>query len=160
MTDRARLDEIDKKILSILQRDGRITNQDLAQRVGLSASPCLQRVRKLEKQGYIESYLARIQLDELTRSVTVFATLTLKSHEKKDFDRFEAAVREMREVVWCYKVSGAFDYLLRFVCTDMAAYRVRSDELLGLGGVEKISSHVALDAIKEFVGYDLEQLLE
>lgn len=160
MASKEQLDQIDRKILNILQKEARITNQELAQRVGLSASPCLQRVRKLEKAGFVGPYYARIALYKLARSVTVFATVTLKSHEKKDFDRFESAVQDMPEVVWCYKVSGTFDYLLRFVCADMGSYRARSDELLGLGGVEKLSSHVALDVIKEFEGFDLETLIE
>ena len=155
-----KLDRIDLKILAILQGEGRITNHDLAERVGLSPSPCLQRVRKLEGAGLLGPYLARIDLDRICRNVTVIATITLKSHEHEDFQRFEAAVAKLPEVVECFKVSGSFDYFLRFVCPDLARYHALSESLLTDGpGIAQISSHVVLDKTKEFQGYSLERLL-
>ena len=155
-----KLDRIDLKILAILQGEGRITNHALAERVGLSPSPCLQRVRKLEGAGLLGPYLARIDLDRICRNVTVIATITLKSHEHEDFLRFEAAVGRLPEVVECFKVSGSFDYFLRFVCPDLARYHTLSESLLTDGpGIAQISSHVVLDKTKEFQGYSLERLL-
>jgi DNA-binding Lrp family transcriptional regulator len=155
-----KLDQIDIRILTALQSDARITNQKLAETVGLSPSPCLQRVKKLEKAGLIGPYLARIDLDRICRNVTVIATVTLKTHEHKDFGAFEAAVRDLPEVVECYKVSGSFDYFLRFVCPDLAVYHALSESLLKTGpGISQISSHVVLDRSKEFSGYRFDRLL-
>jgi DNA-binding Lrp family transcriptional regulator len=155
-----KLDQIDTRILSTLQANARITNHKLAETVGLSPSPCLQRVRKLEGAGLLGPYLARVDLDRICRNVTVIATVTLKTHEHQDFKSFEAAVADLPEVVECFKVSGAFDYFLRFVCPDLARYHTLSEELLKHGpGIAQISSHVVLDRTKEFRGYNLERLL-
>ena len=155
-----KLDRIDLKILAVLQSEARITNHALAERVGLSPSPCLQRVRKLEAAGLLGPYLSRIDLDRVCRNVTVIASITLKSHEHEDFERFEAAVAKLAEVVEAFKVRGSFDYFLRFVCPDMARYHALSESLLTDGpGIAQISSHVVLDRTKEFQGYSLERLL-
>lgn len=160
MPNEPKLDRIDIRILSALQKNARITNHRLAELVGLSPSPCLQRVRKLEKAGLIGPYLAHIDLDRICRNVTVLATVTLKTHEHQDFTAFEAAVQDLPEVVECYKVSGAFDYFLRFVSPDLAAYHALSESLLKSGpGIAQISSHVVLDRSKEFAGYQLDRLL-
>lgn len=160
MGNTVKLDQIDTRILSALQTNARITNHRLAETVGLSPSPCLQRVRKLERAGLLGPYLARIDLDRVCRNVTVIATVTLKTHEHQDFNAFEAAVAGLPEVVECFKVSGAFDYFLRFVCPDLARYHTLSEDLLTHGpGIAQISSHVVLDRTKEFRGYDLERLL-
>jgi DNA-binding Lrp family transcriptional regulator len=117
-------------------------------------------VRKLESAGLLGPYLARVDLDRICRNVTVIATVTLKTHEHQDFKSFEAAVADLPEVVECFKVSGAFDYFLRFVCPDLARYHTLSEELLKHGpGIAQISSHVVLDRTKEFRGYNLERLL-
>lgn len=160
MSTTVKLDQIDLKILSVLQQEARITNHKLADRVGLSPSPCLQRVRKLESVGLIGPYLARIELDQICRNVIVIATVTLKAHEHQDFKDFENKIRRLPEVVECFKVSGAFDYFLRFVCPDLARYHALSEELLTEGpDITQISSHVVLDRTKEFTGYHLERLL-
>jgi DNA-binding Lrp family transcriptional regulator len=153
-----KLDQIDLKILSRLQADGRLHNNQLAEAVGLSASPCLQRVRRLEKQGVITRYMAVLALDKLCRHVDVLAAVTLRNHAPEDFEQFEAATRQMPEIVACHKVSGTVDYILRFVCPSLEV--ARSDRLLKEGpGVAHISSHVVLDRVKDFVGYPLEILL-
>lgn len=155
-----KLDRLDIRILQVLQDDARITNQALADQVGLSPSPCLQRLRKLEEAGYVGPYLARVNLERICRSVTVVATVTLRSHEQEDFRTFEEVVRVIPEVVECQKVSGTFDYLLRFVCPDIARYHTLSDELLrDAKGVAQLSSHVVLDHTKEFKGFPLDRLL-
>ena len=161
MKTKLKLDRIYLKILSVLQSHARITNQQLADRVGLSPSPCLERVKRLEQEGFIKGYLGRIDLDRISANVMVYTTVALRTHEQGDFLRFEEAVRGMPEVVECYKVSGEFDYILRFVCADMARYNAISDALLRVGhGVDKMSSHVVFDRTKEFMGYPLERLAE
>jgi DNA-binding Lrp family transcriptional regulator len=156
-----RIDRIDLKILAKLQESGRITNQALATAVGLSPSPCLARVRRLEAAGIIETYRAGIDLDRICRTVTVFATVSLKSHDQEDFRGFERSVRAIPEAVQCFKVSGDFDYLIQFVCADIARYYSISDELLERGsGLVRLTSHVVLDQTKPLAGYPLERLVE
>src|SRR5205085_2991693 len=122
------LDQIDIKILSALQRDGRSTIEKLAKSVGLSARPCLERVRRLEAGGIISGYQAVVNVDRLSRPVTVFAEITLANHGRQD--RLERRVGEIEGAVECWQVSGTFDYLVRFVCRDIAAYEELTNDLL------------------------------
>ena len=151
------LDQIDLRILERLQIDGRMTNQELAEAVGLSPSPCLNRVRRLEKAGVISSYQAHIELSKVCRHVDVIAAVTLRDHGLKDF---EVMVAGMRFVIECTKVSGPIDYLVRFICPDIAAYQMLSDELLKLGPkVNNLSSYIVLKTVKPFRGMALEGLV-
>jgi DNA-binding Lrp family transcriptional regulator len=160
MARRDELDRIDLKIIAKLQDSARITNQALAEAVGLSPSPCLARVRRLEAMGVIGPYRAVIDLDRICRTVTVFATVSLKSHDQEDFRAFERNVKGIPEVVQCFKVSGDFDYLLEFVCADIARYHQLSDDLLERGGgMVRLTSHVVLDETKGFTGYPLARLV-
>jgi len=161
MSKQGKIDRIDLKILAALQADARITNQALADAVGLSPSPCLQRVKRLEQRGILKGYLGRVSLDTIAHSVTVIAAVSLESHAKQQFDRFEQAAAAIPELVECHKVSGPFDYFLRFVCADVQTYEQISDGLLlnGPAGM-KVSSHVVLQETKPFTGYPLEQLVE
>jgi DNA-binding Lrp family transcriptional regulator len=160
VTTDTRLDRIDLKILACLQANGRMPNNQLAEAVALSASPCLQRVRRLERQQVITGYLAQLALGRICRHVVVLAAVTLRSHAREDFQQFEAAVRAMPEIVECSKVSGTVDYFLRFVCASLDDYHALSDRLLHEGpGVAHLSSHVVLDRVKEFTGYPLDRLV-
>ncbi|WP_370278049.1 Lrp/AsnC family transcriptional regulator [Pontibacterium sp.] len=155
------LDKINRKILSILQQDARITNQDLAERVNLSPSSCLNRVRKLEQQGLIGPYLGVVDLATLCRSVTVIATVSLKDQSTDAFRAFQQAAQDIPEVVECYIVSGTFDIFLRIVAPDMNRYNEINDRLLDLQpGKVNISSHVVLNTGKPFRGYPLDQLID
>ena len=110
-TNRA-IDRIDRRILGILQRDGRVTNARLAERVNLSASACFERVRRLEKTGIIAAYRGEIAIERIIRPVTVIATVQLGSHDQAAFQRFDAAIKAAPEIVEAVKVSGPFDYVL------------------------------------------------
>src|ERR1700733_12058291 len=110
-----KLDRIDIRILAHLQKNGRLTNVDLAQAVGLSASPCLMRVKRLEKAGYISGYGAHIQMQKLGDLLVIFTEVTLSDHRATDFARFEGAVRKVDKILECHLVSGGYDYLLKFV---------------------------------------------
>lgn len=155
------LDKISRNILSILQQDARITNQNLADRVGLSPSSCLNRVRKLEQAGMIGPYLGVVDLAALCRTVTVIATVSLKDQSTDAFRAFQQAVDEIPEVVECYIVSGTFDIFLRIVAPDMIRYNEINDSLLDvLPGMVNISSHVVLNTGKPFRGYPLDELLD
>ncbi len=145
MTGAPKLDRIDLNILVQLQNDGRMTNANLADAVGLSASPCLQRVKRLESAGYITGYGAQINLAKLTESITVFTEITLVDHRKEDFVRFEANLRNVEELMECHLVSGGYDYLLRFVSRNITHYQERMENLLERNiGIEKYFSYIVL----------------
>jgi DNA-binding Lrp family transcriptional regulator len=140
-----KLDRIDLNILVQLQKDGRMTNANLAVAVGLSASPCLQRVKRLETAGYITGYGAQINLTKLTESITVFTQVTLVDHRKEDFVKFEAILRNVEELMECHLVSGGYDYLLRFVSRSINHYQERMENLLERNiGIEQYFSYVVL----------------
>jgi DNA-binding Lrp family transcriptional regulator len=155
-----KLDHLDLKILAKLQTDARITNQELADAVGLSPSPCLQRVKRLERAGIISLYQTQIDLNKVCRHVDVIAAVTLNSHGLDDFNDFEKTVAGMRHVVECTKLSGTIDYLVRFICPDIGSYQMLSDELLKLGPkVGNLSSYIVLKAVKPFRGVVLDDLV-
>lgn len=161
MSQQNTLDRIDLKILAALQDNGRITNQALSDLVGLSPSPCLQRVKRLEQQGIIKGYSCQIDLEGIAPSVTVFVSVSLSSHEKGVFSAFETVVAGIPELMECHKVSGQFDYLLRFVCSDIGTYTAISDNLLATGpdGLN-LSSHVVLQTSKESKTVSLDRLVK
>jgi len=147
------LDTIDIKILAALQREGRSTIEKLARRAGLSPRACLERVRRLEAAGVITGYQAVIDVARLSRPITVFAEIALEKQGRQD--RFEKRLAAMEEVVECWQISGAFDYLARFVCRDLPHYETLTTSLIDDPdfGVARIVSHVALRAVRRFAGY-------
>lgn len=147
------LDRIDLKILAILQDEGRITNQALAERVALSASACLARVRRLETEGLILGYQARLDIERIRPTVTIYGEVTLKSHRPADLLAFEAVLAQIPEVVEAAQVSGPFDYLIKVVTPDVRAWGLLADRLLQEGlGVDKIASHILMKDAKPFRG--------
>lgn len=141
----AKLDRIDLKILAELQANGRITNAALAERVGLSASPCLQRVKRLERAGYILGYGAVLDLARFGERLTVFTEMTLADHRAQDFRTFEDGIAAFPEVVECHLVSGGYDYLLKFVCRSVADYQDTMERVLAAGiGIEKYFSYIVI----------------
>src|SRR5687767_15025969 len=107
-----RLDDYDLRILEAIQRNGRITKLALAEKVGLSPTPCWMRLRKLEKAGIVTGYHARLSLRVLTPMASVLVEVTLENHRQPDFDRFERAIRDCSEIVACWSVGGGIDYML------------------------------------------------
>ncbi|NHN85461.1 winged helix-turn-helix transcriptional regulator [Acetobacter musti] len=157
MTSSSKLDRIDLRILAELQRNGRLTNVELARRVGLSASPCLIRVKRLEKSGYIASYGAQIDLNRISSLLTVFTEVTLSDHRRDDFSRFEAHIRKVSSIVECHLVSGGYDYLLKFVTRDVDHYQQTIESLLDSGiGIEKYFSYIVIKSpiVKPAVSVD------
>ena len=143
------LDEIDRRILVELQRDGRLTNQDLAGRIGVSASPCWRRVRALEESGVIKGYAALVDPAALGLNVSVFTQVSLERQEKKALQVFETAVGEWPEIMECYLMTGDADYLLRVVVPDLAAYeRFLMARLTRIRGIASIKSSFALRSVK------------
>ena len=143
------LDGIDRKILDILQADGRTTVQALADQVGLSHSPCLRRVRMLEAAGVIRGYVAVIEQTQVGLPVSIFISIKLERQREEDLDRFAAAVARWPEVMECYLMTGTRDYLLRVVCADLQAYeRFLKGQLTRLDGIASIESSFALAQVK------------
>ncbi len=143
------LDEIDRRILVELQRDGRLTNNDLAGRIGVSPSPCWRRVRALEDAGVIKGYAALVDPAALGLNVSVFTQVSLERQEKKALQVFEAAVGEWPEIMECYLMTGDADYLLRVVVPDLAAYeRFLMARLTRIRGIASIKSSFALRSVK------------
>ncbi|GAM01524.1 MULTISPECIES: Lrp/AsnC family transcriptional regulator [Sphingomonas] len=145
MTSAPKLDRLDFRILAQLQRNGRITNVDLADAVGLSPSPCLSRVKRLEKAGYITGYGAHVALAKLGETLTVFTEVTLKDHRTGDFSRFEQRARNVPEIVECHLVSGGYDYLVKFITRNVSQYQELIESILDSDfGIEKYFSYIVL----------------
>lgn len=140
-----KLDRIDIAILANLSTDGRMSNVSLAEAVGLSPSPCLQRVRRLESAGIISGYGARIDLAKVVEAVTIFTEVTLVDHRRENFVRFESGIRNVAELQECHLVSGGYDYLLRFICRSIAHYQEMMEELLEKNlGIAKYFSYIVI----------------
>ncbi len=148
MAGAPKLDRIDINILSTLQKQGNITNVNLAEAVGLSPSPCLQRVKRLEKAGYIENYRAVINLKKLADHVIVFTEVTLADHRRKDFVKFENEIRQHDHVVECHLLSGGYDYLLKFVARSVSQYQEIMEDMLERNlGIDKYFSYVVIKPV-------------
>ena len=144
------LDCYDRNILKALQRDGRISNVELAQSVQLAESACLRRVRALEQSGYISGYVAVLDQKRLGRSGTVFVHIALRREEQSELAAFEQSVAQIPEVMECYLMTGEFDYLLRLVVSDMADFeRLHNEALTRLPGVARVNSSVAIRTIRK-----------
>lgn len=140
-----KLDRIDIKILHELQKNGRMTNVELAEGVGLSASPCLMRVRKLQAAGYIIGYAAQINIAKLGQMITVFTEVTLKNHRPIDFSRFISAVEKVDAIVECHLISGGYDYLMKVVTKGVSEYQTLMEQLTDLDiGIDKYFSFIVL----------------
>ena len=140
-----KLDRIDIRILAELQRSGRITNIDLAEAVALSPSPCLQRVKRLEKAGCIVSYHAHIDLAKLGETTTIFTEVTLSDHHRENFQKFEEKIADVDEVIECHLVSGGYDYLLRFLTRGINHYQTVIENVLDRDiGIEKYFSYIVI----------------
>jgi DNA-binding Lrp family transcriptional regulator len=154
MTAENALDRIDRKILRILQAEGRLTNQALAERVALSPSACLARTRRLERAGVIEGYHARLDPFALGIGLVLYAEVTLSGSRADETARFEEALMALPQVVEISDVSGDIDYMLKVVVGTMAEWNRLREQLAGGDlGVERITTHVLMRKPKIFVGY-------
>lgn len=144
------LDRYDKLILEELQRDGRISNVQLANAVSLSESACLRRVRSLEESGMIDRYAALINQQKAGLPGNVFVNIGLQREEERELAAFEEAVKNIPEVMECYLMTGEFDYLLRVVVSDMADFeRLHRDALTRLPGVARVNSSVTIRTVQK-----------
>jgi len=142
------VDEVDRSILVVLERHGRISNSELAARVGLSPSPCLRRVRQLEEVGVIRGYRALIDPAAIERGLRVFAGVRLVRHPRAEVVAFETGVIHLPGVVACHHITGNFDYLLQVEVADLPAYEhFHANELAALPGVATVTSYVTMKTL-------------
>jgi Lrp/AsnC family leucine-responsive transcriptional regulator len=144
------LDRIDRNILRTLQSNGRISNVELSKIVGLSPTPCLERVKRLEQKGYILGYFAKLNPDRLGAAMLVFVEVTLTKTAVDIFEDFSAVVKKLDDIQECHLVSGNFDFLLKARVADMSSYRkLLGDTLLQLPGVSATRSYVVMEEVKQ-----------
>jgi Lrp/AsnC family transcriptional regulator, leucine-responsive regulatory protein len=149
----------DHKIIAALQKDGRLSNVELAERIGLSPSPCLRRVKRLEREGYIDAYRAVLDRARVGLGFTVFVGVRLEAHANDRAGSFEEAVLALREVIACHMVSGTVDYLLEVVVPDLAHYqKFLVDRLLALSIVREVQSSIAINTLKAGAPLPLDHL--
>ena len=156
-----KLDRYDIAILNVLQKEGRISKRDLAERIGLSVSPCWVRMRKLEDLGYIVGYRANINFERTARFCHVTTLVRLESHHADDFRRFENAVANTPQIVHCEAVIGETDYILKFIAIDVDHYQRLMEQLLEQNiGIQAYFSHVRSKAVKDDMSNVLDVLLQ
>jgi len=144
------LDKLDRSILGILQQEGRISMKDLGERVGLSITPCIERVRRMERDGVITGYYAHVDPASVGAKLLVFVEITLNQKSALAFEQFRREVLRIPEVLECHLVSGDFDYLIKARIHEMAEYRkLLGDMLLQLPGAAQSKSYVVMEEIKE-----------
>lgn len=146
----SKLDPIDLRILDAIQRDGRITKLALAEKVGLSPTPCWMRLRKLEKAGIVTGYHASVAMRAIAPVATVLMEVTLANHRQADFDRFERVVRDVPEIVACWSVGGGVDYVLKVMARDIDAYQRLVDSLLEREiGIDRYFTYIVTKTVKD-----------
>ena len=156
-----RLDEIDRKILAELQADGRMTNVELAKRVGISAPPCLRRVRTLEESGYIQGYHAKVDARELGFEVQVYAMVGLQSQAEADLSAFEARCRAWPLVRECHMLNGEVDFILKCVAPDLSTFqRFLTEELTAADNVGSVKTSLVIRGAKDEPGVPFDVLEE
>ena len=144
-----KLDEIDKRILRALHRDGRLQNVELAREVGLSPSPCLRRVRLLEEAGVISRYVAVLDGSKIGASLSLFARVWFKAQDAETTNGFIEAIKAMPQVVECHVMAGECDALLRIVTEDLASYRrFHADHLTRIPGVQSVKTEVPMETVQ------------
>ncbi len=153
------LDPVDRRIVAALQADGRLSNVELADKIGLSPSPCLRRVKRLERDGYIEGYRATLRRDRVGLGFSVFIGVKIDGHTNERALAFEKAIVEMPEIIACHLVSGEADYLLEVVVPDLGGYqRFLVGKLLNLPIVREVRSNIAIQTLKAGAPLPLEHL--
>lgn len=158
-SDNRPLDKIDHAILTTLQKNGRISNVELARIVNLSPSPCLERVRRLEADGYIEKYVARLNAAKLNRGTSAFIQVTLDRTTGDVFDNFRQSVVGIPEVSECHMVAGGFDYLIKLRISGMESYRNVLSRLVDLPGVAQTHTYMVIEEVKQDEGIPIDSII-
>ncbi|MCW0001880.1 Lrp/AsnC family transcriptional regulator [Pararhizobium sp. YC-54] len=154
-----KLDNYDIKILQAIQKNGRITKAKLSELVGLSVSPCFERLRRLERAGIVRRYLADVDIDRLFRSITMVVEFTLRDHTTASVLQFETAIIKCREAVECHGVNGQIDYVVKFVFRDIDHYQSVISNLIELNvGIDKVTTFIVTKNVKRFSEYPIDDL--
>lgn len=144
-----KLDNIDRKILKILQSDGRITNAQLSKEVGLSPAPTLERVKKLESSGIIDSYHAYLEPSKIGLGVSTFVLVSLKGHNKENISEFTKSIKDIEEIIECHHITGSGDFILKVVAKDIASYqKLMLERVTEIPVVDNLQSMVILSTFK------------
>ncbi|SMO45179.1 Lrp/AsnC family transcriptional regulator [Gracilimonas mengyeensis] len=144
------LDRTDRKIIQLLQKEGRLSNKELAERIGLTTTPTLERVRRLEREGIIEGYGARVNKEAIGRGFVAMVSVTLKVHQLNLLEEFTSAIQEIPEILACYHTTGEGDFLLHVVAKDTKDYeQLMRNKLTTLPDVERLHTSIVLNTIKE-----------
>lgn len=152
------LDKLDRRILALLQKDGRLSMKDLGEQVGLSITPCIERVKRMERDGIISGYYARVNPAALGASLLMFVQITLSNKSGEMFEQFRREVLRIPQVLECHLVSGDFDYIIKARIQEMSEYRkLLGDILLQLPGAAQSKSYVVMEEIKETLMLDVEE---
>ncbi|MFY0651692.1 MAG: Lrp/AsnC family transcriptional regulator [Cyclobacteriaceae bacterium] len=150
MNSNLKLDQLDQRILTILQRNGKITNAKLSEEIGLSPAPTLERVKKLEQSGIIKGYHAELNSQKLGLGVHTFVQVSLKGHNKTNIDIFVSKINEIEEVIECHHVTGSGDFLLRVVAKDIASYqKIMLEKVSDIDVVDSLQTMVILSTFKD-----------
>ena len=150
MNNNFKLDSLDRNILKILQKNGKITNAKLSEEIGLSPAPTLERVKKLEQSGIIKSYHAELNSEKLGLGVNTFVQVSLKGHNKTNIDIFTSKIKEIDEVIECHHVTGSGDFLLRVIAKDIASYQLLMlEKVSDIEVVDNLQTMVILSTFKD-----------
>ena len=145
-----KIDSVDRNIIKVLQQEGRIANKELSERIGLTTTPTLERVRRLEREGVIEGYAAKVNKESVGRGFVAFVKVTLKVHQLNLLEEFTSAIQEIPEILACYHTTGDGDFLLQVVARDTKDYeQVMRNKLTTLPDVERLHTSIVLNTIKE-----------
>lgn len=145
-----KLDSTDRQIIELLQDNGRITNNDLARRIGLTTTPTLERVKRLEREGVIKGYTAWIDRESVDKGLTVFCSIKLSVHQLGEMKEFSKHIGDLPEILACYNTTGEYDYLLHIVVKDTKEYeQFLRKKLTQVPGVERIYTSIVLSVLKE-----------
>ncbi|MGH8483817.1 MAG: Lrp/AsnC family transcriptional regulator [Pseudomonas sp.] len=157
---KVKLDRANRAILENLQNNARVSNLELAEKISLSPSACLQRTKALEEAGYIRQYMASIDLDAITINVMAYVMFRLRDHATNLRTNFERYIRQRKEFVDCLKVDGEYDYIALATCSTVGDFNALCEQLIEEdSNIQKINSHFILDKTKWFAGYPLENLI-
>ncbi|MFV8783861.1 Lrp/AsnC family transcriptional regulator [Microbulbifer sp. SA54] len=156
-----KIDRHNLRILEILQTNARISNLNLAEEIGLSESACLARVKKLTNEKFIREFQAEVNLDKV-RHAEFYVNVALKRQDARTSESFRRAINKIEQIVSCVKMSGEFDYMLRFVCPDAGDFNRVSEQLLADedAAITRMTSHLVIEKTKPFTGYPLELLFQ
>lgn len=150
MAATVKLDKIDRKILEILQNNGRITNAQLSKEIGLSPAPTLERVKKLENSGIIKSYHAKLDMEKIGLGVSTFVHVSLKGHNKENIDIFIKEINQIEEVIECHHITGSGDFFLKIIAKDIVSYQnLMLEKVSEITAVDNLQTMVILSTFKD-----------